>query len=74
LQITDNPKGYNELYDVGKEIVCYKNMNDAIKKINYYLKNDKERESIAKAGYKKAIKEYTYEKIIMKHVDEMLEL
>lgn len=73
LQITDNPKGYEKIYFVGKEIVCYKNMKEAIKLIKYYLRNNAEREKIAKAGYEKAIKEYTYEEIFNKHLKYILE-
>lgn len=68
LQITDNEKGYRSLYEIGKEIVCYGNMREALEKIEYYLKHDAERERIASAGYAKASSEYTYERIMEKHI------
>lgn len=73
MQITDNPKGYEKIYSVGKEVICYKNTKEAIKQIKYYLENDAEREKIAKAGYEKAIKEYTFEAVFDKHLKYILE-
>lgn len=55
----DNLKDY---YKDGKNIVIYKNTNDMIDKIRYYLKHNKEREAIALSGYKQTLKEHTYEK------------
>lgn len=48
-------------YQIGKEIVCYQDENDLIKKIKYYLKNDNERQAIAKAGFMRTIHDHTYE-------------
>ena len=36
-----------------KEVVYYTNLNDLVKKIKYYAKNDNERIKIAKLGHKK---------------------
>jgi len=49
--------GLLELFEDKKEIVCYENGNaeDAIEKIEYYLRNDKEREQIAEKGNQKAL-------------------
>lgn len=43
-----------------KEIVLFKNGKDLKEKIVYYLKDEKEREDIAKRGFVKAHKEHTY--------------
>lgn len=68
MQIADNPKWYSTLYKLSKEIVCFQNndIQDAIQKIEYYLQNDKQREQIAQAWYKKAWQEYSYDKWIQK--------
>ncbi|GAH04494.1 unnamed protein product, partial [marine sediment metagenome] len=50
----------HEMFDIGKEIVCYTDRADMLKKIDYYLKHDDEREAIAEAGYKRAQKDHTY--------------
>jgi len=51
-----------EFFEVGKEIVCYYGMDDLFDKIKYYLKNEKEREKIRQAGYKRCLKEHTWHK------------
>ena len=43
-----------------KEIVCYSNIDDLIKKIKYFLKNDIERESIANNGFLRTKTDHLY--------------
>lgn len=45
-----------------KEIVIFKNTQELVQKIRYYLHNEKERKKIADNGYKKAHTVHTYEK------------
>lgn len=61
MQICDCEDGLKELYEINKEVVTYESVNDAIRKIEYYLKNDKERIKIAKAGYERAKNNYKIE-------------
>jgi hypothetical protein len=61
LYITNYSKELSELFVEDKEIVLYKSKKELLKKVNYYLKNIKEREKIGKNGYIKAIREHTYE-------------
>jgi glycosyltransferase involved in cell wall biosynthesis len=58
--ITNYTPGLEKLFDIGKEIVVYNDLNDLDNKVNYYLENEEEREKIAKSGYKRAKKEHTY--------------
>jgi len=60
--LTDYAEGLEHFYEIGKEVVCYDGKKDLIKKIQYYLINEIEREKIAKAGYYRTVKDYTYEK------------
>ena len=46
-----------------KEIVTYKNYSDLIEKIKKYLKDDKERKSIAKNGKTKYLKHFNSDKV-----------
>jgi len=62
LLITDYADNITDFYEPDKEIICYKNMDEAIEKINYYLKHDEERKKIALAGQKKTLENYTYKK------------
>lgn len=60
--MTEMADNLGDYYDIGKEIVIYKNANDLIDKIKYFLKNDAERKKIALAGYQRTLKDSTYEK------------
>lgn len=62
FQIISYNDAVNELFEIGKEIVIYKNLNDLKNKIDYYLNpiNETERLQIIEAGYQRAIKDHTY--------------
>jgi len=60
--LTDYMEDLEEYYEIGKEIICYKDIEDLVAKIKYYLERDKEREAIAGAGYERAIRDHSYEK------------
>jgi len=61
LSLTQKSEEIKEYFEPGKEIVTYKDIEDAIYLINYYLNHEKELKVIACNGYKKTIKEHTYE-------------
>lgn len=65
MQICDNEKWLNKLFELDKEVVGYKTLNEAIKKIEYYLVHDNERIKIAKAGNKR-VQNYKIEKCFEK--------
>lgn len=52
--------GINKYYEIDKEIVIFKNKNDLVKKVRYYLKHPHKREEIAYKGRQRTLKEYTY--------------
>lgn len=70
LLLTDNKINISEFFNVGKEIVVYKNADDLIKKIKYYSSHVNDLRNIAKAGQLRTLKDHNY-KIRMK---EMLHL
>lgn len=49
-----------------KEIVCFKNIQEAADKIRYYLEHEPERNAIAAAGYERAMRDYSGEVIVNK--------
>lgn len=63
MQITDNPAGTAEFFEVGREIACYDNgnMEQAIHLIDYYLSHDKERIEMSREGYRKVKSCYSFE-------------
>ncbi|MCK5882649.1 MAG: glycosyltransferase family 1 protein, partial [Bacteriovoracaceae bacterium] len=60
FQLTDFSAGLEDYYLVGKEITCYRDIDEATTLIKYYLENDEERERIKEAGFKRALNEHTY--------------
>lgn len=60
FQLTKWCPGLEDLFEDGKHLVMYKTVDEAIKKIRYYLENDKERQAIADAGYSHVIANHTY--------------
>lgn len=60
LLITDWKNNLQNIFILGKEVVAYKNIEECIELIRYYLKHDNEREEIARAGQERTIKEHNY--------------
>jgi spore maturation protein CgeB len=58
--LTNFADNLEDYFEIGKEIVCFTDKNDLIKKIKYYLINEEERLNIAKRGLEKIISNHTY--------------
>lgn len=58
-----------ELFEEDKEIVMFRTPEEMMEKIDYYLHHDMEREMIARAGYEKVMRCYTYEKKLRELLD-----
>jgi spore maturation protein CgeB len=50
----------NDYFEIGKEVVCYKNEDELVSLIDYYLSHNEEREQIRRASYERFLKEHTY--------------
>jgi spore maturation protein CgeB len=59
--LTSHADNLEEYFVPGKEIATFNGVDDLIGKIRYYLSHDTEREEIRIAGYKRAVREHTYE-------------
>lgn len=59
--LTNYVKYLEEYYEIGKEIICFYNLEELVDEIKYYLKHESEREKIAECGYIKTINKHTYE-------------
>ena len=67
LVITDrlpDSKRLDLFFEESKEFILYEGKYDALRKIKYYLKNEREREEIAFNGYEKVRKYYTTKNIV----------
>ena len=72
MLITDYKDNLNELFEIGKEIVAYRDAEEAVSLIKYYSRYPEEAEKIALAGQRKTLSEHTYAQR-MKHTAEILE-
>ncbi len=68
LLITEYSEGIAKFFTPDVEVVCYKNENEAIEKIGYYLTHEEERKKIALAGQKKTLTHFTYQTIIKDYI------
>jgi hypothetical protein len=59
MQICDNKRHLGNVYEVGKEVVGYESIDEAIELTHYYLAHEDERRQIAAAGFRRAISDYT---------------
>lgn len=53
--------GLRDLFEDGKEIVSFNSFNDLKEKIDFYLREEKERKSIAQHGYIRAQNDHNFE-------------
>jgi spore maturation protein CgeB len=58
MQISDGGDYLNAFFDVGREIVGYRGLDDMIDKIRHYLDHPAEREEIARNGYRRAMRDH----------------
>jgi len=59
--LTDSWPDFNDYFEDGKDLVVYSDLDDLNNKIDYFLKNPKEREQISAQGYK-TVQNYTRKK------------
>lgn len=58
MQISDGGKYLDNFFDVGREIELYKDVDELIDKVRYFLEHDEEREKIAVNGFRRVQKDY----------------
>jgi spore maturation protein CgeB len=60
LLLTDFKPNLSDMFEVGKEVVAYRNAEECAELAAYYLAHDAEREAIAAAGQRRTLREHTY--------------
>jgi tetratricopeptide (TPR) repeat protein/SAM-dependent methyltransferase len=58
--LTEHVEGIEEYFDVGKEIECFRSLEEATEKIAFYLRHEELRQEIAERGYQRARTEHTW--------------
>ncbi len=69
FQLVDNRSALADLFEIGDEIIVFKDLEDLKQKIAYYLDNPAERERTAERAKQRVLREHTYEH----RMGEMLE-
>ena len=69
LLITDAKDNLGELFEVGKEVVAYRNQDEAVELITHYLKHPDEAQAIARAGQQRTLREHTYQARMVELID-----
>ena len=72
--LTDYRPMLGEFFEIGKEVVCYMDIEDLRGKIKYYLAHPDERKEIARRGQERVLKEHTYRHRMQKLIDTMREI
>ena len=60
MQICDCPGYLPRVYRVGEEAVAFRNRDELIDRIRYYLDHEAERKRIALAGFRRVMKDYRF--------------
>jgi len=69
--VTDWKKNLSDLFEIDKEIVAYKSLDECIEKIKWLNEHPEEREKIAKAGQLRTLKDHKFSDRIIK-IDEII--
>jgi spore maturation protein CgeB len=69
--LTDHQKAIEELFEVGKEIVTFKNIEEIPELVRFYLNNHVSRKEIAIKGRERVLKEHTYKHRLRKIIEIM---
>lgn len=60
--ITSYMEELRDYFDIGKEILCYRNEEELVELVTYYTEHEEEREQVRQAGYRRFLQEHTYVK------------
>jgi len=60
--VTDWKKNIGDFFEPDKEIIVYRDENELVEKLRYFIDHEKERKQIAKAGQDRTLRDHTLEK------------
>jgi spore maturation protein CgeB len=64
MQISDCADSIGEVFKVGEEVDTYRNPDELIAKLEYYLEKQDARDRIARAAYRRTMHEYRFRSIV----------
>jgi spore maturation protein CgeB len=73
MQICDCADGLEQVFEMGREVIAYRSIEEAIEKIEYYLAHEDERIEIAVNGFRRVMKDYTRLKTFARTVTKVRE-
>lgn len=71
FELTEYVPSLEDYFDIGNEISCYRDIDEAELLIRYYLTHDEERENIKINGIRKSRKEHTFKNRIIEFMKEV---
>ena len=69
FQLTDYAPALGDYFDIGRDLAAYRDIDEAILLIKYYLDDNDERERVKRSGYVKAMGKHSY----LNRIKEILE-
>jgi hypothetical protein len=60
LLVTDWKENLGELFEPGREVVAYRDPEDCVRQVRYYLEHEPERKAIAGAGQHRTLLDHSY--------------
>jgi len=69
--LTDDQDALGDLFDIGKEVITYKNREEIPGLLKFYLNNSQERKRISECGRERISREHTYVHRIKMLIDSM---
>lgn len=60
LLVTDAKQNLGQLFEVGEEVVAYRNADDLVERVRTLLADEEARRTIAEAGHARTLRDHTY--------------
>jgi hypothetical protein len=74
MQVCDNKGELGKIFELGKEVVGFDTVDEAIELCRYYLSHEQERREIAAAGWARARRDYNEVAVFQRLIDSVNEL
>lgn len=71
FQLSDYVPFLDKYLNIGSEIACFSNLDEAVLQIKYYLEEEEERESIRQAGTRRARADHGYIHRLRKYLEQI---